>query len=489
MLRSLLACALVLFSSFPGLAERRLAMVIGNGAYEHAAPLINPANDASDIAVALREAGFDVILGLDLGKVALEQKLREFSKRIDQADVALLFYAGHGLQVSGRNYLVPVDARLANERDLDFEAVRLEFILAQMELGREGKTSLVFLDACRDNPLARNLARSMGTRSAALGRGLAQMKSGVGTFISFSTQPGNVAVDGKGRNSPFTAALARHIRARGVTLNGTMIRVRRDVIKTTRGKQVPWDHSALTGEFYFHPPEAGATGSAGTPAPKDAVSGTGNVAALARRLKELEATLKRREQDAATTRDSQKADLEYRIRDLERAQRADQRKVFDIMRKFSSVRDARERAEISRNRHQLSVGMIQRGREIKRLRAELAALSGADDRAAKSTEGAVPSGATKSGSSCPRLPPNASDPVALKVGSRVCSATGTEFARVVRIVDRAIAFSVNGGREFTCRAGETCQFDWRKSESPYFTIRAQSDAVRGIEPSGALVPR
>ncbi len=183
----------------PAPAEgRRVALVVGNSAYAHTTPLANPANDARDMAAALREVGFQVIDGFDLDKRGLDLKVRDFARALAGADTALFFYAGHGLQVSGQNYLVPVDARLESERDLDFEAVKVDFLLRQMEIDRESKTNIVFLDACRDNPLSRNLARSMGTRSAALGRGLAQVQTGVGTFISYSTQPGNVALDGAG---------------------------------------------------------------------------------------------------------------------------------------------------------------------------------------------------------------------------------------------------------------------------------------------------
>ena len=194
-----------------------MALVIGNSAYLNAAALANPANDASDIGEALKDTGFELILGLDLDKRGFDAKVREFSRLLPQAEAGVLFYAGHGLQVAGRNYLVPIDARLQTERDLDFETVSLEFILRQMELDREGKTNIVFLDACRDNPLARNLARSMGTRSASIGSGLAQVQTGVGTFIAYSTQPGNVALDGQGRNSPFTAALLDGLRNRDAT--------------------------------------------------------------------------------------------------------------------------------------------------------------------------------------------------------------------------------------------------------------------------------
>lgn len=172
---------------------KRAALVIGNSNYAHAGPLVNPANDANDIAAALKDLGFDVILGLDLDKPGFDAKIREFARKLADADTAVFFYAGHGLQVSGRNHLVPIDAELKSERDLDFDAVSLDFILKQMELDRDGRTNIVFLDACRDNPLARNLARSMGTRSASIGKGLAEVQTGVGTFVAYSTQPGNVA--------------------------------------------------------------------------------------------------------------------------------------------------------------------------------------------------------------------------------------------------------------------------------------------------------
>jgi Caspase domain len=155
--------------------------------------------------------------------------------------------------MAGHNYLIPVDAALDSERDLDFEAISLDFVLKQMEVDREGKTNIVFLDACRDNPLGRNLARSMGTRSASVGKGLAEVQTGVGTFIAYSTQPGNVALDGQGRNSPFTAAFAAHVQKPGRNLTAIMIDVRKDVLAATGGRQVPWDHSALTSDFYFQP--------------------------------------------------------------------------------------------------------------------------------------------------------------------------------------------------------------------------------------------
>jgi len=272
-------------------AETRVALVVGNNAYQSTTPLANPLNDARDMAAALTAAGFNVVEALDADKRKLDGALRAFADQLSKADVALFFYAGHGLQVGLQNYLVPIDAKLERERDLEFEAVKLEFVLRQMEIDREGKTTIVILDACRDNPLSRNLARSMGTRSTAIGKGLAVAPAGLGTFIAYSTQPGNVALDGDGRNSPFTAALVKHMRAKGRNLPATMIEVRKEVVEATAGRQVPWDHSALTGDFYFQPPVAVPQGTIA-----DAPAGSSvDVAALQERLRVLEQEAKKRE--------------------------------------------------------------------------------------------------------------------------------------------------------------------------------------------------
>ena len=141
-------------------AAKRVALVIGNAAYQYTTPLLNPSNDATDVADALRRLGFEVVDGRDLDKRAMERLIREFSVKLAGADVALFFYAGHGLQVEGKNYLLPTDAKLASEGDVDFESLPVDLVIKQME--RDAKTSLVLLDACRDNPLARSLARNLG---------------------------------------------------------------------------------------------------------------------------------------------------------------------------------------------------------------------------------------------------------------------------------------------------------------------------------------
>lgn len=252
-----LAVSAVAFAAEPAIAERRVALVLGNSAYKHTGPLVNPRNDAEDIAAALRGLGFEVVEGVDLEKAGMDRKVREFATLLSGASVGVFFYAGHALQVGGENYLAPIDAELSNAAALDWEMVRLDLIQRTMERS-DAKTNILFLDACRDNPLSRNLARAMGTRSAEIGQGLAATQSGAGTLISFSTQPGYVAFDGTGRNSPFAGPLAKHLLTPGADLSRILYAVRNDVMEATNNQQVPWDHSALRRAFYFQEPPAKA---------------------------------------------------------------------------------------------------------------------------------------------------------------------------------------------------------------------------------------
>ena len=248
----ILAGLVVLAGLFNGAsAEKRVALVVGNSAYQFAPKLTNPRNDAADVAAALKKHDFEVVDGFDLNKAAFDRKVRDFSEALKGTEAGVLFYAGHGLQVAGQNYLVPIDAKADEADALDFEMLRVDVIHRIME--RRTNTNILFLDACRDNPLARNLARSMGTRSTDVGSGLARIETGVGTLISFSTQPGNVALDGAGRNSPFAAALVKQISSSTDDLSAILIAVRNDVMQQTQRKQVPWENSALTGRFYFGP--------------------------------------------------------------------------------------------------------------------------------------------------------------------------------------------------------------------------------------------
>jgi hypothetical protein len=235
---------------------KRVALVVGNSAYQHTSPLTNPKHDAADLAAVLKGLGFHVVEGFDLGKTEMDRTVRDFAEALSDAQVGLFFYAGHGLQVAGENYLVPVDAKLTTAAALDFEMVRLALVQRTME--RATDTNIVFLDACRDNPLARNLARAMGTRSEAIGRGLAAVESGVGTLISFSTQPRNVALDGTGRNSPFAGALIEQLTSSREDISTMLIGVRNQVMAHTANRQVPWEHSALRARFYLHGAAPGA---------------------------------------------------------------------------------------------------------------------------------------------------------------------------------------------------------------------------------------
>src|SRR5262245_4188560 len=353
----------------PAAAEKRVALVIGNSAYTHAPPLPNPVNDANDMAAALKEVGIEVILGLDLDKRSLDTKVREFSRALLGADAGILFYAGHGLQVAQRNYLVPVDAQLQTERDLDFEAMALDFILRQMEIGREGKTNILILDACRDNPLARSLMRAMGTRSASVGRGLAEVQPGMGSFVAFATKPGEVALDGEGRNSPFTAALAKAVKAPGKSLTAIMIEVRNEVLAATANKQLPWDHSALTGEFYFNLAAApSALPKTAPPAPQ------ADSEAMREKLKQLEEELKRKADPQQTAKLVELAQFRERVRRLQEGIRDDQQLIGETYRKYGPVNDPAGRAALSQEIGTIQMRIGQRGQQVNRLREQIGKL-------------------------------------------------------------------------------------------------------------------
>jgi len=239
--------AILLFPAY-GFAERgirikqnRLALVIGNGAYK-SAPLKNPVNDAKDMASTLRNLGFDVMHINNSDRRRMEDTIRQFGRRLRHGGVGLFYYAGHGVQVDGRNYLIPVDAKIDTESDVKFEAVDAGRVLGKME-DAENELNIVILDACRDNPFARSFRTSS--------RGLARMDAPKGSIVVYATAPGYVAADGTGRNGIYTKHLLKHITVPGLTLEQVLKRVRVEVINETRDKQVPWESSSLTGEFYF----------------------------------------------------------------------------------------------------------------------------------------------------------------------------------------------------------------------------------------------
>ncbi|MCB1462200.1 MAG: caspase family protein [Nitratireductor sp.] len=233
--------------------QKRVALVIGNSAYTSTVELPNPRNDAAAMSTKLKSLGFEVISSLDASKASMERAIRDYVRAMADADVVLFFYAGHGMQVNGTNYLIPVDAKLEDSTALDFETISLDTLLGFMN--REGRISIALLDACRDNPLSRRFTRSLGaTRSAFIGRGLAAPSSGSGqVLIGFATAPGEVALDGAGDNSPFTTALLDNIGTPGLEIELMLKRVKQEVYDATGKEQEPWHNSALRREFYFKP--------------------------------------------------------------------------------------------------------------------------------------------------------------------------------------------------------------------------------------------
>ena len=226
---------------------RRVALVVGNADYEYATGLANPRNDAQDMATALGRLGFDVVTGVDLEGEAFYRRIDEFERRSQGAQAALFYYAGHGMQLGDANYLLPVDAKPDSERVLKGSAVDLNEVLE----GMKSAIRLVFLDACRDNPFLDTIARSRGVGSSAMHRGLKRVDDVQGgMFIAYATAPGDVAADGSGRNSPFTAALKRHIGEPGMEINQVINRVRRTVV-AAQPDQRPWHSSSLHDDFFF----------------------------------------------------------------------------------------------------------------------------------------------------------------------------------------------------------------------------------------------
>jgi tetratricopeptide (TPR) repeat protein len=226
--------------------EQRLALVIGNSNYA-TSPLINPRNDANDIAAVLRTLGFEVILELDADQKTMVRAIREFGNRLhDKRGVGLFYFAGHGVQINGQNYLVPIGADIKAEDEIAYEGVNANRVLDKMDRAG-GRVNMVILDACRNNPFERSF------RSAS--RGLAQMQSPSGTLIAFATEPGNVALDGEGKNGVYTEQLLANIKTPGIDVGRMFRRVRAGVIKVTQEQQIPWESSSLIGDFYFVPPE------------------------------------------------------------------------------------------------------------------------------------------------------------------------------------------------------------------------------------------
>jgi hypothetical protein len=233
-------------------SERRIALVIGNADYKNETTLKNPINDANDMEKVLRNLGFDVIARLNAGKKEMVEIIREFGNLLKKNEVGLFYFAGHGIQHNGYNYLIPTDADIKKETDLEFETVNAGRILAEMT-DAGNRLNIVILDACRNNPFLRSF------RSAA--RGLAKMDAPTGTLIAYATAPGDVAEDGKFRNSPYTANLLKYMATPGLPVELVFKRVRDGVIKDSGNRQVPWEATSLKGEDFYFAAESGGKAS------------------------------------------------------------------------------------------------------------------------------------------------------------------------------------------------------------------------------------
>lgn len=229
-------------------AEKRVALVIGNSAYTEISPLANPRNDAELMASTLRDLKFEVVTALDANRIDMGRAIRKFSRALRAAGddaVGLFFYAGHGVQAHGGNFLIPIGAVIETDADLEIEAVNTSYIMRQLE-GAGNRLNLVVLDACRNNPFKGRF------RDAT--RGLQRIQAASGAMIAFSAGPGQAALDGKDKNSPYTKALVAAMKVEGLKVEEVFKRVRVAVEKDTGGAQTPWEESSLRGEFYFLPP-------------------------------------------------------------------------------------------------------------------------------------------------------------------------------------------------------------------------------------------
>lgn len=253
----LLAASSILFLMIGTLAAeaRKVALVVGISEYETVADLRNAAGDASAISRTLASLGFDVTTRRDLGRDAFAASLMDFYRAAEGADAALFFYSGHGFQISGNNYIVPADAQFSDRASLGSHSLPLDEIAAELR-GRSRHT-LIFLDACRNDPLPPGLGQTADGLAPLDAKRLTPVNAGDGgTFVAFATEPGNISTDGKGAHSPFAAALIEHLPTRGISIADMMIRIRNAVQRETEGRQTPWDQSSLRSQFYFNPDEA-----------------------------------------------------------------------------------------------------------------------------------------------------------------------------------------------------------------------------------------
>ena len=223
---------------------KRYALIIGQSNYINS-PLRNPVNDAKDIAAELKRLGFDVMLYTNMSQNDMKRQIRAFGDKLSaNKGTGLFFYAGHGMQVNGENYLIPIGSKIEKEQDVELEAVNLKRVLGEMEYA-QNDLNIVILDACRNNPFARSF-RSGGNK------GLASTLAPTGTFIAYATGPGKVAADGTGKNGLYTQELLKALKQKGLRIEDVFKKVRTNVYKQSEKKQVPWENSSIFGDFYFN---------------------------------------------------------------------------------------------------------------------------------------------------------------------------------------------------------------------------------------------
>lgn len=250
----LAALSVILLSANDSSAQTRLALLIGNSAYKNG-PLKNPVNDVAAMNTSLKRSGFDVMLVKNADRGKMGKAIDEFGRKLKNYDVGLFYFSGHGLQVDGRNYLVPLYMKVQGQSDVQYEAIDAGKVLAKME-DAGNRMNIVILDACRNNPFKRSFRSGRN--------GLAQMDAPTGSFIAFATAPGDVALDGRGKNSPYVSNMLSNMNKKNITIEQFFKRVRRGVMKDTGKKQVPWESSSLVGDFYFAGKGGAASSSAST---------------------------------------------------------------------------------------------------------------------------------------------------------------------------------------------------------------------------------
>lgn len=234
------------------LDEHRVALVIGNSAYKNVPALANPKRDAESVAATLKQVGFETVtLAVDLGRDQLLQALRTFAIQAEKSDWAVIYYAGHGMEVAGVNYVIPIDATIASDRDMSFEAVPLDQVLNVAERAR--KLRLVVMDACRDNPFAAHMKRTLTVATRSVSRGLASVEPDAGTLVVFAAKDGEVALDGDSGHSPFATAFVKDVSVPGLEVRRLFDTVRDDVLEMTNGQQKPFSYGSISGrrDFYF----------------------------------------------------------------------------------------------------------------------------------------------------------------------------------------------------------------------------------------------